>query len=89
MDKKIILSVIAIVAVVTTIGIIQYQYNEEHFTLPSTRPPEWFLPQPYDVSMWLTKYYPDQLSENVCTPYKRKPEGILNFNSSAYRFIRF
>ena len=89
MDKNVLISIVAVIAVIATFGAMVCGKKSEQFTLPSPRPPEWFLPEPYQVDKWLTKYYPDQLSVNQCTPYNRGPVGALNFNSSSYRFMRF
>lgn len=88
MNKSLIILITAI-TLITTLGIYTQCNRDEHFTLPSTRPPAWYLPEPYQASMWLTRYNPDQLSTISCSPYNRGPQGVLNLMSSSYRFFRF
>lgn len=81
--------VILVVSIVTMLGLFCSVGKSEYFTLPSPRPSEWFLPQPYVVSDWLVRMNQDRLSQPECLSYNRGDPGVLNFNGSSYRFMRF
>lgn len=88
MNNNILIAIVATLTTLATVGIL-FGKKSENFTLPSPRPSEWFLPQKYQADLWLTKYYPDQLSQPQCLSYNRGPSDILNFQSSSFRFWRF
>lgn len=79
---------IATVAVLSFLNVCKTEgFTAAGWTL--THPSEWWFPQKYNASNWLTTYYPDQLSQPTCLSYNRGNAGNLNFNSSSYRFWRF
>lgn len=87
-----VLSILALA--LTTALVWNTNHTEiEHFTAPGwtlTRAPEWFWPaKEYNADDWLTPYFPDQIRKPECLPYDRGHPGILNYNSSAYRFWRY
>lgn len=82
-----------VIAAVTAAVLFAPKKNTEHFTATGyvlAKAPEWFWPsRRYETQEWLTPYFPDQLAKPECLPYDRGNPGILNYNSSAYRFWRF
>lgn len=86
------------VLLATLVGIVvaglakEYSNKKENFDfagLTLTKPPNWWFPQRYDSSKWLSVYYPDQIQKPVCVNKERGSPEALNYNSSSYRFWRF
>jgi hypothetical protein len=90
-----IVAAVATVAAVMVIFKCKEKYTSDHTEgfdaagLTLTHPPNWWFPQTYDISKWLTRYYPDQLSQPACLSYNRGDDKVLNYLSSSYRFWRF
>ena len=92
--SKNVLSVILVVTFVTIASLVSITSSKlcskkEKFTLPSPRPPNWFLPEPYFVTDWLVNINMERISKPVCLSYNKGDPEILNFNASSYRFYRF
>lgn len=87
------LLIILVAFIVILFGVSMYMpcnSKKEPFTLPSPRPPNWFLPtNPYNTADWLVRMNMDRLSKPECLPYNRGDPGILNYNASSYRWFRF
>lgn len=81
------------IAVISILGVIfatcALMPKKEHFTLPSPRPPAWFLPQDYKVEQWIVPLNQDRLSNVECLSYSRGDPFVLNYNSGVYRMWRF
>ena len=91
--NKNVFSVILVVAFVTVASLAsissKFCSKTEMFTLPSPRPPNWFLPEPYFVTDWLVNINMERISKPECLSYNKGDPEILNFNASSYRFYRF
>lgn len=83
------IAILASILSITLAACMLSPKKTEHFTLPSPRPPAWFLPQEYKVEQWIVPLNQDRLSHIECLSYNRGDPIVLNYNSAVYRMWRF
>ncbi len=84
-----ILIIIILLLVITCMYKSKYTESFDGVSMFFNGTPEWFRKQKYSIDDWYVPYFPDQLAyPGGCDTNYRGDPGILNWESSAYRFWR-